>query len=432
MAVNKPTKPSSELPNTWGGNQYPYTQQEISSGFLETVPQIIDGGKLNFEKKGIFERLAYTTAIADIINNTPIGQIPFVDSNNKFDYKVLPVIATNEEYKNGSSNVLVPSVKQIKDNVVDLTSNQTIPSNKTFSGNTTVSGLTVNGNIVRKISLDVSQIPTTNTYLLPYTVDNDDQSVRAFQQVSYRTDGNLQNSIGLRRTVNGINIFNGLDLNIDSNGNSSSTLKNLTVDSATATSSFVRPTGVDSKVNPSTYREVVLLEARDANGVLNSTIRTGYRTDGTIDTIIYTGKDGNNKPFIFRMTHDGIPVMLGQTPNVSASGVEVPTAAWVRNQLSSSGNGLATLISNANGNAIKFTNGLIIQWGESQANQSKVTITLPTPFTSGDSYQVFTQFTDGNQSANCTYIENQTATSFQWDRYGGIASFKISWFAIGY
>lgn len=384
MAVNKPTKPSSELPKTWGGNQYPYTQQEISSGFLETVPQIIDGGKLNFEKKGIFERLEYTTAIADVINNTPIGKIPFVDSNNKFDYKVLPVIATNEEYKNGSSNTVVPSVKQIKDNVVDLSSNQTIKGNKTFTGdikssslnvtgnasfggNTSVAGLnstgnvtvaettitsnltvnnkmTINGNISKNVTANVSTLPDNNMYWVAFNVDNSDESLKAYQQISYLTNGLLRNSYGLRRTVNGVNVFNTIDLGIDSSGNTSSSVI---------------------------------------------------------------------------------------TPPSNSNSTEIATTAFVKSVLSSSGNGLATFSKGTNG-YYKFANGLIMQWGESQANNSKMTVTLPTAFTSGDSYQVFTQYIDGNQSANNTYIENQTATSFQWDRYGGIAKFKVSWFAIGY
>lgn len=225
MAVNKPTRPDSELPETWGGTQYPYTEEEVENGYLETVPQIIDGGKLNYQMKGIFERLKYTTAIADVINNTPIGQVVAVDSNNKFDYKVLPVIATNEEYRDGSSNTVIPSVKQIKDNVVDLSGAQTITGNKTFAGTTTLSGLNINGlttttnDIKRTINLDVTTPPDSNTYIIPFTVNNGDESLKAYQQIGYFPNGTLQNTIGLRRNVNGTNIFNTIDLGIDSAGN---------------------------------------------------------------------------------------------------------------------------------------------------------------------------------------------------------------------
>lgn len=208
-----------------------------------------------------------------------------------------------------------------------------------------LSGGRITGDLIRRIDIDLSQIPTNHIYLVPWAIDNADQSVRAYQQVSYHTDGVLQNALGLRRTVNGTNIFNSIDLKIDANGNKS------------------------------------------------------------VNVI---------------------------TPPTTSNSANIATTAFVKSVLSSSGNGLATLISNANGNAIKFSNGLIMQHGESQANQSKMTITLPTPFTSGDSYQVFTAFIDNQQSANPTYTQDQTATSFKWDRYGGIGQFKVSWFAIGY
>lgn len=120
MAVNKPTRPDSELPETWGGTQYPYTEEEVENGYLETVPQIVDGGKLNYQMKGIFERLKYTTAIADVINNTPIGQVPAVDQNNRFEYRNLPVISSDDEYSEGVSTVSSPSVKQVTDSFLDL------------------------------------------------------------------------------------------------------------------------------------------------------------------------------------------------------------------------------------------------------------------------------------------------------------------------
>lgn len=115
MAINKPIKPSSELPDSWGGTQYPYTQEEITEGYLETVPQIVDGGKLNYEKKGVFERLNYLSEIADIINNIPVEQMLIVDSNNRFEYRTPPLIATDEQFKEGVLETVSPSVKQVQE-----------------------------------------------------------------------------------------------------------------------------------------------------------------------------------------------------------------------------------------------------------------------------------------------------------------------------
>lgn len=86
MAINKPVKPDSELPETWGGTQYPYTEDQIVDGLPEAIPTVIDGGTLNYEKKGVFERIKYLTEVAEIISNIPVGQVLTSDSNNRFEY----------------------------------------------------------------------------------------------------------------------------------------------------------------------------------------------------------------------------------------------------------------------------------------------------------------------------------------------------------
>ncbi len=244
---------------------------------------------------------------------------------------------------NSTGNVTVAGTTSVAG--LNSTGNATVAGTTITSNLTVNNNMTINGNIDKNVTADVSTLPDNNMYWVTFNVDNSDESLKAYQQISYLTNGLLRNTYGLRRTVNGVNVFNTIDLGIDSSGNTSTSVI---------------------------------------------------------------------------------------TPPSNSNSTEIATTAFVKSVLSSSGNGLATLISNANGNAIKFSNGLIMQHGESQASGSKMTVTLPTAFTSGDSYQVFTQFIDNNQSANCSYIENQTSTSFQWDRYGGIAQFKVSWFAIGY
>lgn len=86
MAITKPIKPASNLPETWGGTQYPYTEEQIGEGYPEAVPTVVDGGSLNYEKRGIFERLNYLTKIADVVNDIPIGKTLTADANNRFEY----------------------------------------------------------------------------------------------------------------------------------------------------------------------------------------------------------------------------------------------------------------------------------------------------------------------------------------------------------
>lgn len=86
MAIIKPTKPDSELPKTWGGTQYPYTEEQIAEGLPEAIPTIIDGGTLNYEKKGVFERMEYVTQVSDAVAGTPIKKTLITNANNQFEY----------------------------------------------------------------------------------------------------------------------------------------------------------------------------------------------------------------------------------------------------------------------------------------------------------------------------------------------------------
>ena len=97
--INKPTKPSSTLPTTWGGTKTAYTQSQINSGYSESVPTVIDGGNVNFEKQGIFERIEYLTKIADVIRNIPADMYLIVNSAGKFEY--VPYIKEFDEIFGG-------------------------------------------------------------------------------------------------------------------------------------------------------------------------------------------------------------------------------------------------------------------------------------------------------------------------------------------
>lgn len=93
-------------------------------------------------------------------------------------------------------------------NVVTTDTAQTITAVKTFTAD-----------IKRIVDIDVKTTPDGNVYILPFTVDNEDQSLIAYQQIAHLRTGTLQNTIGLRRNINGKIIFNTIDLGIDSAGN---------------------------------------------------------------------------------------------------------------------------------------------------------------------------------------------------------------------
>lgn len=141
MAINRPSKPSATLPNDFGGVQTPYTSAQISSGYQDGVPQVVDGGNMNYERKGLFQGMKYLRTVVDFIRDTPIGKIFWVNSSGQMDYMTPAVIATDSEYNTGTATDRVPNVKQVVDNlalkaddnsVVHKSGNETITGQKTF------------------------------------------------------------------------------------------------------------------------------------------------------------------------------------------------------------------------------------------------------------------------------------------------------------
>lgn len=86
MATQKPSKPNVVLPNNFGGVKTPYTQAQIDNGYQEAVPQVVDGGNINYEKDALFQKLKYLEFVADAVNNIPPGKFLMVNSNNQFEY----------------------------------------------------------------------------------------------------------------------------------------------------------------------------------------------------------------------------------------------------------------------------------------------------------------------------------------------------------
>lgn len=86
MATQKPSKPNVVLPNNFGGVKTPYIQAQIDNGYQEAVPQVVDGGNINYEKDAVFQKIKYLESVADVVNNIPPGKFLVVNSNNQFEY----------------------------------------------------------------------------------------------------------------------------------------------------------------------------------------------------------------------------------------------------------------------------------------------------------------------------------------------------------
>lgn len=137
MAIQKPSKPDVTLPNNFGGVKTPYTDSQISNGYQEAVPQVVDGGNINYEKDGIFKYLKYLKTVIDALVDMPIGKSIVIDANNRFEY----ISPENSANKTGTINASstatqYPNAKAVYDVIKGFDSSLFLhrSGDETFSG----------------------------------------------------------------------------------------------------------------------------------------------------------------------------------------------------------------------------------------------------------------------------------------------------------
>lgn len=119
MATQKPSKPNVTLPERFGGAKTPYSDAQIRDGYQVGVPQVVDGGNINYEKDAVFQNSKYFRTVADVLTDMPIGKFLTVDSNNKFEYVDKPEVPDLSLYQ------LISNLSQTIDSSTSL-----YPSNK--------------------------------------------------------------------------------------------------------------------------------------------------------------------------------------------------------------------------------------------------------------------------------------------------------------
>lgn len=121
MAVQKPSKPDVTLPDNFGGIKTPYTDSQISNGYQEAVPQVVDGGNINYEKDAVFKYLKYLKTTIDALVDMPIGKSLIIDSNNRFDY-ISPENVSNKtnEINEQSTENQYPNAKAVYEAIKDF------------------------------------------------------------------------------------------------------------------------------------------------------------------------------------------------------------------------------------------------------------------------------------------------------------------------
>lgn len=114
MATSKPSKPNVTLPERFGGVKTPYSDVQIRDGYQEAVPQVVDGGNINYEKDAVFKYLKYLKTTIDALVDMPIGKSLIIDSNNRFDY-ISPENVSNKtnEINEQSTEKQYPSAKAV-------------------------------------------------------------------------------------------------------------------------------------------------------------------------------------------------------------------------------------------------------------------------------------------------------------------------------
>ncbi len=123
------------------------------------------------------------------------------------------------------------------------------------------------------------------------------------------------------------------------------------------------------------------------------------------------------------------------TPATSDSSTKIATTAFVNNWVNANTSevDVVTAYSLGQNGYIKFSNGVIIQWGTTTSAAAATAITLPTAFSNTDYSVTITSV--GNSGVYQRLISSSTpksTTGFTTYASGGAASLNFSWQAIGY
>ena len=85
MPIDKPQKPSSLLPRSFGGEKNNFSDDLIASGFEPNTRQTYNGDNLNYQLDATGKELDYCEKVVDYINGLGVGKTPIVNANNKLD-----------------------------------------------------------------------------------------------------------------------------------------------------------------------------------------------------------------------------------------------------------------------------------------------------------------------------------------------------------
>lgn len=140
-------------------------------------------------------------------------------------------------------------------------------------------------------------------------------------------------------------------------------------------------------------------------------------------TVTYTKADGSTGTFTTQDTTYSLPTASSST----LGGIKVGSGLSISSGvLSATGGGIVASSLGTNG-YVKFSNGLILQWGYSASP-----VVYPIAF--NNTTLLVCGLTFDLQSTHSANIHQEYATNtgFPWERYTGVGDYKVSYIAFGY
>lgn len=192
-------------------------------------------------------------------------------------------------------------------------------------------------------------------------------------------------------------------------------------------------TEINIKEKPSAEKSARIFVS-DKNNERISEIGFYQKTDGNILSQItannFTSNQGVGASLQIICNKDGRKYATCPTPPDAAdSSTKIATTAWVNSRIKSIMNSVGQgYTSQKEDNYIKFSNGLIVQWGTS-TNSSR-TITFEISFTQSPAINITPISVSGYNYASS--VNDVSTTGFIICTYGGVSSSPYFWIAIGY
>ena len=242
-----------------------------------------------------------------------------------------------------------------------------------------------------------------------------------------------------------LNYLDGVTSNIQTQLNgkqaSGSYVTTNTEQNITAVKTFLRAnpafglknTNADISNKPSADTHCKLFFA-DKNGSWTGEVRNQMYAYGQVETALYANSkiSGTTKTSSVKACIDQYGTVYATCPTPPAAddnSTKISTTQWVNSRITSIMNSIGQGYTSQKGDDyIKFSNGLIIQWGTSTKDSR--TVTFGIAFTQKPSINVTPNSGSGyNYAAG---VVDVSTTGFSLYSYGGVSSFPFYWIAIGY